>query len=383
MRIAILSPMINPLAQPYAGGTEAITAQLARGLAARGHRVTLLATEGSDAIPGVEIATLGVKAREIAWPAAPRDLDGETFRNLLVREQEIFHRILLALRTQAVHFDLLHNNSFSGWPIALADVLPFPTLTTLHCPPILLEQNAALRVRAAVGLRSATIAVSHGLAREFAPIAPVTAVIHNGVEVPSAPERAPDRYLLFVGRMAPEKGADLAIAAARAAGAPLLLAGRIEDHAYFDREVAPHLDGTPRTGGYTPTPASGYPVGYSARYLGHLDQATVWGLMERAHALLFTPRWPEPCSLAVLEGLARGVPAVAFAVGGLPEQIVDGRTGFLVPPGDVDAVAEGIRHLDTISRAACRAHVSRHFSIGTMVSAYEAQYAAAIASRRW
>lgn len=365
MRIAILSPMISPLAQPYAGGTEAITARLAGGLAARGHQVALLTTEGSDHIPGVDLVSLGVKAREIAWPAAPRDLDGETFRNLLVREQEIFHRILLHLREQHTHFDLLHNNSFSGWPIALADMLPFPILTTLHCPPILLEQNAALRARFAAGLPNRTIAVSHGLAREFAHIVPITAVVHNGVEVPPAPEQTPERYLLFVGRIAPEKGADLAIAAARAAGAPLLLAGRIEDRAYFEREVAPHLDGE------------------QIVYLGHRDQATVWELMSRARAMLFTPLWAEPCSLAVLEGLARGVPAVAFAIGGLPEQIVDGQTGFLVPPGDVDAMADAVQRLDTISRAVCRAHVSRHFSLEAMLSAYEAQYAAAVASRRW
>jgi len=375
MRIAILSPMISPLAQPYAGGTEAITAQLARGLATRGHRVTLLATAGSDDIPGVDLVSLGVKAREIAWPAAPRDLDGQIFRGLLVREQEIFHHILLHLRGQHGQFDLLHNNSFSGWPIALADMLPFPMLTTLHCPPILLEQNAALRARAAASLPNLTIAVSHGLAREFAHIVPITAVVHNGVEVPSTPEQTPQRYLLFVGRIAPEKGADLAIAAARAAGVPLLLAGRIEDQAYYEREVAPHLDGTP-----------GYPrtdVGYPVRYLGHLDQEALWDVMGRARALLFTPRWPEPCSLAVLEGLARGVPAIAFALGGLPEQIVDGRTGFLVPPGDVDAVADAIRRLNTISSAACRTHASRHFSVAAMISAYEVQYAAAIASRRW
>ena len=359
MRIAILSPMISPLAQPYAGGTEAITARLAGALAARGHRVTLLATEGSD-VPGVDLVSMGVAAGEIAWPAAPRDLDGETFRRLLVREQEIFHRILLHLQEERHRFDLLHNNSFSGWPIALADTLPFATITTLHCPPILLEQNAALQTRAAAGLPSVTIAVSHGLAREFAPITPITAVIHNGVDVPPAPEELPEGYLLFAGRMAPEKGADLAIAAARISGVRLLLAGRIEDRAYYEREVAPQVDGE------------------RVIYLGHLSQAAIWDAMGRAGAMLFTPRWPEPCSLAVLEGLAHGVPAVAFALGGLPEQIVDGQTGFLVPPGDVEAIADAVGRLGEISRAACRAHVSRHFSIGAMVSAYEARYASAM-----
>ena len=114
-------------------------------------------------------------------------------------------------------------------------------------------------------------------------------------------------------------------------------------------------------------------------YLGHLDQATVWELMGRARAMLFTPRWPEPCSLAVLEALARGVPAVAFDLGGLPEQIVPGETGFLVPPGNVQAAADAVRRLGAISRAACRAHASRHFSIGAMISAYEDRYVAAIA----
>jgi UDP-glucose:tetrahydrobiopterin glucosyltransferase len=355
MRIAVLSPMINPLAEPFAGGTEAVTAQIARGLAGRGHAVTVFATEGSG-VPGTELRTMGLKPSALRWLAPPDQLDGATMRALLVAEQRAFHGILLWLRAHAAKYDLVHNNSFSGTPLLLADSVGVPFVTTLHVPPVLLEQVAALRTLAENGTPSRLIAVSHGLAQEFGTITPVGKVIHNGVEIPADSEVAPDQHLLFVGRLVPEKGADLAISIARAAGCTLLIAGRIEDDAFYRREIVPHVDGT------------------SVIYLGHLSQGEVWSHMSRAAAMLFTPRWPEPCSLAVLEGLSRGTPAIAFATGGLVEQVIDGETGFLVPPGDLTAAAGAIAKLGQVSREACRADMVQRFSRDAMVSKYEAYF---------
>ncbi|MGH2344454.1 MAG: glycosyltransferase, partial [Chloroflexota bacterium] len=229
-------------------------------------------------------------------------------------------------------------------------------LTTLHVAPFLLEQVAALRVLARNDTPATLVAVSHALARAYQEVTAVTEVIHNGVSVPElAPgERTED--LLFIGRIAPEKGADLAIAVAHAAGRRLRLIGRIEDQVFYQRRIAPAVDGE------------------QVVYLGHLPQREVWSAMARAAALLFTPRWPEACSLAVLEGMALGTPAIAFAVGGLVEQIIDGQTGFLVPNGDLAGAAAAVGRLSRVSAESCRAHIRQHFSQSAMVGAYEAFY---------
>jgi UDP-glucose:tetrahydrobiopterin glucosyltransferase len=352
VRIATISPMINPLSQPYAGGTEAMTAQLAMGLAGRGHQVTVFATEGSE-VDGARVETLGVDPSVLRWPDRPDRLDGATMRAFLAEEQRVFLQTFLFLRARERQFDLVHNNSFSGMPLLLADSIGLPMVTTLHVPPILLEQVAALRVRAEAGCPASLVAVSEGLRREFKRIAPVDRVIHNGVTIPAAPTTVAGSDLLFAGRLSPEKGVDLAIAVARSAGRHLRIAGRIEDADYFQRDVAPQVDGGQVT------------------YLGHLTQTALWEEMSRAAAMLFTPRWPEPCSLAVLEALSRGTPAIAFAVGGLVEQIVDGTTGYLVPDGDVEAAARAVALLPNIERDACRRDIVKRFSIEAMIARYD------------
>ena len=362
MRIALLSTMINPLAQPYAGGTEAITARLAAGLAARGHRVTLLATEGSR-VAGVELVTLGTQAHALSWPAPPEELDGATMRRFLVDEQRVFHRALLYLHAHRAELDLVHNHSFSGLPIVLGDALALPMLTTLHCPPILLEQIAAFE-ELPDGAPRGVIAVSHALASTYRQIVGGVDVVHNGVDLPDMPVEAPDDRLLFVGRMAREKGPDLAVAAALGAGRRLVLIGRIEDRRFFERAIAPHLDGE------------------RIAYLSTMSQEDVWRQMATAAGVLFTPRWAEPCSLAVLEAMACGAPVIAFRAGGLPEQVVDGLTGYLVADGDTEAIPAAIARLPAIDRDACREHIRRNFSTDAMIAAYERRYADLLEARR-
>ncbi len=355
MRVAMISPMISALAEPFPGGTEVLIAELTAGLSARGHTVTLFAPEGST-VPAAELITLGVRAGSLRWPGPPESFDGATMRALLAAEQAVFHQIFSYLRSQRGRFDLVHNHSFSGFPLLLADTIGIPFLTTLHVPPILVEQVAALRVLAQNDTPATLVAVSHALAGEFQEVTRVTRVIHNGVAVPELDVAERTEDLLFIGRMAPEKGADLAIAVARAAGRRLRLIGRIEDQVFYQRHIAPAVDGE------------------QVVYLGHLPQREAWNAMARAAALLFTPRWAEACSLAVLEGMALGTPAIAFALGGLVEQIVDGQTGFLLPAGDLDAAAAAVGRLPEVSAASCRAHIRQYFSQSAMVGAYEAFY---------
>jgi glycosyltransferase involved in cell wall biosynthesis len=179
-------------------------------------------------------------------------------------------------------------------------------------------------------------------------------VIRNGIDLRCWTVGPGGGPAVWTGRLVPEKGAHLAIEAARRAGVRLLLAGPASDAAYLDRWIRPRL-------------------GAGARWLGHLDQAELVRLVGSASVTVVTPDWDEPFGLVVAESLASGTPVAGFARGALPE-IVGSGCGVLAPPRDVDGLARAIRAAARLDRRATRAHAERWFDHRRMVSAYEALY---------
>jgi glycosyltransferase involved in cell wall biosynthesis len=138
---------------------------------------------------------------------------------------------------------------------------------------------------------------------------------------------------------------------ARRSGLPLVIAGIVQDEAYFRAEVEPHLghDGITYVG----------PVGPAER-----DR-----LLGGALALLHLIDFEEPFGLSVVESLAVGTPVIATPLGSLPELIDDGRTGFLV--ADADAAVGAVARLPRLERAECRREAQTRFSDQRMVADYE------------
>jgi glycosyltransferase involved in cell wall biosynthesis len=173
--------------------------------------------------------------------------------------------------------------------------------------------------------------------------------------------------LAFVGRIAPEKGPDLAIEVARAAGLPLRIAGPVEDRhrGFFDQTV-----------GQAPA---------GVDYLGELDRPQLWALLGGAVALLMPLRWPEPFGLIVAESLAAGTPVIAWRMGAMPEIIEDGVTGRLVQ--DSAAAAGAVEQVGSMSRDACRRAAETRFSDKVMARLYSAVYSSlrsqTISSSSW
>ena len=160
--------------------------------------------------------------------------------------------------------------------------------------------------------------------------------------------------LIFLGRIHPDKGVHLAIEVARLSGMRLIIAGIIQDEAYFREQIKPHLNGQ------------------NILYIGPVDVKEKNELFARARALLHLNTIPERFGLVLVEANAAGVPVIAMDLGSCREVIKDGESGFLV-----DNVAEAVRVLGRISeidRRACRRRVQQHFSIDTMVDAYERVY---------
>ncbi|MFL9841887.1 glycosyltransferase [Sphingomonas sp. ST-64] len=343
MRIAIIAHLKYPISEPFAGGLEMHTHMLARALRARGHAVTLFASDASDPTLGVEAICEQTSLLETGIAEA-NDV-------AFFREHHAYLRLMTELRGRA--FDVIHNNSLHYLPVSMADTLATPMITTLHTPPFCwLESGMRLNRD-----RMHYVAVSQATATMWSHVAQIDEVIPNGIDLAHFPYRpVPDRdpYLVWYGRIVPEKGLDLAIDAARRAGLTLRIAGPVSDPGYFREAIAPRL-------------------GPDAVHVGHLDHVALARLVGGATAALCTPRWEEPYGLVVAEALACGTPVAAFRRGGVPA-LLDAECGALAAPDDVAELAAAACRAATLDRAACRARAERHCDAERMVDAYEALY---------
>ncbi|MFW2241698.1 glycosyltransferase [Rhodococcus opacus] len=354
LRIALIASSRHPIRQPFPGGLESHVWHLARSLCADGHRVSLFAGPGSD--PGLGCAHLTVETLATSV-AAQRDVSMPPMDFL--REHHAYLRLMLDLAGPlAGSFDVVHNHSLHYLPVAMAPAVPIPVLSTLHTPPTPWLESA-LAVRA--GTDAHFVAVSRHTAAAWSHTVERIDVVPNGVDVDGWPEGAGGTDLIWFGRLVPEKGAHVAVAAARRAGFAIHLAGPISDPAYFESTIAPLL-------------------GADVTYLGHLTQPELATAIGRAAAAVITPLWDEPYGLVVAEALACGTPVAAFARGGIPE-VVSADCGRLVPPDDVDALADAIPRVIALPRGSVRAHARAHCSERRMVDAYVSIYRRLAANR--
>jgi glycosyltransferase involved in cell wall biosynthesis len=242
----------------------------------------------------------------------------------------------------------------------MADRLSVPLVHTLHGP----FTEAASRFYAEHGPKASIVAISQAQLADAPEAMGRGHVVHNPIDCAEWPFCAEkDDFLLWLGRMSPDKGPDRAIAAARAAGARLVLAGPVQpgQESYFAERVEPQLgqDGI--------------------EYVGEADAARKRELYRHARALLMPIRWPEPFGLVMVEALACGTPVIAFAEGSAPEIVEDGRTGFIVD--DEDAMAEAVGRLGEIDPATCRESCEQRFGVPAVVRGYEQVYREAAAVR--
>lgn len=360
MKIALVAPLVTPIAQPYLGGAQALVAELARGLIKRQHDVTLFAREGSF-VPQLNIETIAVPESVLpasfSGPPQERPTDPGFFA-----QANIFLELFLQLRQRQHEFDLIHAHAFD-WPaFACSTILhDIPVAHTLHLPAVSPEINDALRMLHRQGHPLTLITVSHACARTYADYTPFDYVIYNGLNLnaipfsPHVPGKAP---LLFAGRISPEKGVEAAIDIAEMVGHPLLIAGGIYDQRYYEERIRPRVQ----------------QAGERITYLGQLDQAALWKVMGQVRGLLFPIAWDEPFGLTPVEAMATGTPVIAFRRGAAEEIIRHGETGFLVEPGESAHAAALVDDLEDLPRARCRAHVERNFSFKHMLDAYEQVY---------
>jgi len=335
----MLAPPWITVPPPGYGGVESVVDSLTEALVRRGHSVTLFCAPGSQSSAHV------VSLLDETHPA-------EIERSLYEADHvaRAFEQIDLA--ADDARFDVVHDHcGFTA--LAMADRLETPVVHTLHGQ--FTASTAAFYVRH--GHKAALVGISRTQLGSAPPGLVGAGSIPNPIDVRAWPLREhKDDYLLWIGRMTAEKGPHRAIAAARSAGVPLVLAGVIQpgQQAFFDREVAPHIDGE------------------RVRFLGEVGGSVKRAIFAGARALLMPIRWEEPFGMVMVEALACGTPVIAFPEGAARELVSDGQTGFLVE--DERAMAAAVGRLSRIAARDCRAWVAEYCDVDVVAAAYERTY---------
>jgi glycosyltransferase involved in cell wall biosynthesis len=340
LRIVLVAPPYFDIPPKGYGGTEAVVADLADTLTARGHRVTVLGA-----------GEPGTAARfEPLWERTLSERLGQPYPEIM-HALKVRHAIERLAATEGV--DIVHDHTFAG-PLNAPRYrkLGLPTVVTVHGP---IDDDLYPYYRE-LGDDIGLIAISDRQ-RELAPDLNWVGRVHNALRIDDWPFSAEKKdYALFLGRYAPYKGAHLALEAAHAAGMPLVLAGKCSEPpeiAYFDEQVKPLLR-------------------ESDHVFGMADAQAKRKLLAEARCLLFPIRWEEPFGMVMIEAMACGTPVVALRGGAVPEVLVDGVTGVICDsPDELPAAIEKAKTLDP---AACRKHVAAHFGVGRFGAGYEQIY---------
>ena len=346
LKIGVIAHLKHAVCEPFAGGLEMHTHALCRRLRERGHSVTLFAAEGTTD-SGVEPQCL------------PTCLTGDNFPESFRIEHLTYRRLMTELASRP--FDVIHNNSLHYLVVSMAARLEVPMVTLLHTPPFWEMEGS---VRLSGGDNNLFVAVSPTLRRAWQPIIAVAEVVPNGIDLELFRFRTKPHepaYLVWTGRIVPEKGLHVALQAAAALGMELRIAGPIADALYYAAEIAPRL-------------------GTTSRYLGHLPHEALVSVVAGAAACVFTPLWEEPYGLALVEALACGTPVAALAHGAVPD-LLDESCGALAASDTPAALATAIGVAMTLSRAACRRRAECIGDSQAMVTRYESLYRRVIAER--
>jgi glycosyltransferase involved in cell wall biosynthesis len=343
MRIALIGSVRHAIREPFAGGLEAHTWALARALRQRGHEVTVFAGPGCD-------PALDVQEMPVHWPRLSEGARADVSMpaDAWLAEHHAYLTLMLEL-SRTRRFDVVHNNCLHHLPIAMAPALSIPMVATLHTPPTPWLESAIQTGPSPVTF----VAVSEHTARAWRSSTSAD-VIRNGVDLDVWRPGPGGGSAIWIGRLVPEKGADLAIRAAQAAGLELDLVGPVSDRCYFDDHIAPHL-------------------GPQIRHLGHLDHAALADRVGTASVTLVTPRWDEPYGLVVAESLACGTPVAAFDRGAVAE-LLDPECGVLAEADDVAGLADAAVRAAALPRHRARARAVSHCSLAHMIDAYESLY---------
>ena len=334
LRIAQIAPLVESVPPKFYGGTERVVAYLTDALVKLGHNVTLFAS--GDSVTNARLVSVTPTSLRLS------NCIDQMAGNIL-QLQEVMDR--------SHEFDLLHFHT---------DYLHFPvtrlshkkTLTTLHGRLDIPELTPLYKKFNDIPV----ISISNAQRRPL-PMANWVATVYHGLpDSLYQPGNGEGDYVVFLGRISPEKRADRAIEIARRANIKIKIAAKVDkaDELYFEKEIR-HLLNQPHV-----------------EFLQEIGEAEKGPLLANAKALLFPIDWPEPFGMVQIEAMACGTPIIAYNHGSVPEIVEHGKTGFIVD--SIEKATEALENIHLISREECRATFERRFSDIVMAENYVRLY---------
>jgi glycosyltransferase involved in cell wall biosynthesis len=336
MRIAQIAPLTESVPPKLYGGTERVVAWLTDELHELGHHVTLFAS--GDSVTRAELAPV--------WPRALRLAKQAT-------DPAAAYALLLEMLARRIdEFDVVHCH-IDWTPLPLLSRLMTPYLTTCHGRLDISGLGYVVRSFPAAPF----VSISNNQ-RLPLPEANWLGTVYHGMPTkllqPSFDE---GKYLAFLGRLAPEKGPDVAIRIAKACSLPLRIAAKLPggERRFYKNVLEPLIDGK------------------QIEMVGEVGDTAKQKFLSDAKALVFPISWPEPFGLVMIEAMACGTPVIAFRAGSVPEIVEDGVTGFIVQTEE-EAI-DAIKHrLPTLDRRTVRAEFERRFTAKKMAQSYVEHY---------
>jgi glycosyltransferase involved in cell wall biosynthesis len=324
VRLGILGPVSWRTPPRQYGAWETVVSNLTEGLVARGYDVTVLAS-------GDSLTNSTLEAVVPRPYSEDETLDPKVWEFLHISEA----------MERAGEFDLIHNH-YDFMPLTYSRLISTPMLTTVH--GFSLDQYRLVYRK----YRETNFVSISDADRD--PFLPYVRTVYNGIRLEDHTfEETPGDYLAFVGRIHPDKGVHLAIDVALATGRRLVIAGIVQDQAYFDELIKPRIGG---------------PI----EFIGPVGPAQRDPLFGGALASLHLTTIPERFGLAMAESMATGTPVIGNNLGSVAEVVADSKTGYVVD--GVEGAIGAVDRIRDISRLACRQRVEKLFSVDAMVDGY-------------
>lgn len=341
-KIVIIAPPFTTVPPFGHGGTERIIYEKVEELVKRGYEVDVFGC-GNFQISG--------NFRQIF----PRTINEMRFDQDIVEasrplriETAYLTAVMEILNREDGKYNVVFNHARGGYLfVPLFEKLKTPIISTFHLP-LFEELNIALK-----NLKKPNFISISEAQRKNAPDLKYLATIYNGVDINTFKfNNHPEDYLLFVGALGKHKGLDVAIKVAKRTNSVLKIVGGKKREPFFAKEINPQIDGK------------------QIILIGEIDGPEKIRAYQNARALLFPIQIDEAFGLVMIEAMACGTPVIAFDKGAVKEIVVDGKTGFICPPGDLDCLVGAVGKIDQIERTVCRKHVEENFTVKKMVDHY-------------
>lgn len=325
MRIAVLAPVAWRTPPRNYGPWEQFASTLADGLTEAGEDVTLFATKDS------------VTKAKLRW-ACEKPYEENPDADAKVCE---YLQISQAFES-ANEFDLIHNG-YDFMPLTYSRLVQTPVVTTIHG----FSSSKILPVYRKYDRSTYYVSISNSNREKSLHY---IRTVYHGIRLCDYEfQKKKQDYLLFFGRIHPDKGTRDAIAVAKKLKKRLIIAGIVQDRAYFEECVRPCLSD-------------------QIQYIGPVGPEGKSRLLGNAEALLHLIRFDEPFGYSVVEALACGTPVIAVGRGSMPEILTDGETGYLVR--SAEEACERVRDLKQIDPLRCRREAEQRFSDRRMIRDY-------------